>query len=44
MAVIEVPRQDTGPGRGAERTMTSIQAENRKSLMLFSGRAFPELA
>jgi ribose-phosphate pyrophosphokinase len=24
--------------------MSSIQAENRKSLMLFSGRAFPELA
>src|SRR3954469_1414517 len=44
MAVVEVPRQDAGPGRGAERTMTSIQAENRKSLMLFSGRAFPELA
>ena len=44
MTVTDVPRQDTGIGRGASRSMSSIQAENRKSLMLFSGRAFPELA
>src|SRR5688572_2806773 len=44
MTVTDVPRQDTGASRGASRSMSSIQAENRKSLMLFSGRAFPELA
>src|SRR5499426_4389771 len=44
MTVTDVPRQDTGMRRGASRSMSSIQAENRKSLMLFSGRAFPELA
>jgi ribose-phosphate pyrophosphokinase len=44
MTVTGVPRQDTGPGQGASQLMTSIEAENRKSLMLFTGRAFPELA
>jgi ribose-phosphate pyrophosphokinase len=44
MKVIDVPRQDAGVALGADRPMTSIQAENRKSLMLFSGRAYPELA
>src|SRR6185312_8479475 len=44
MTVTGVPAQTTGASRGASRSMSSIQAENRKSLMLFSGRAFPELA
>jgi ribose-phosphate pyrophosphokinase len=44
MTVTDVPRQDAGMGRGANRSMSTIQTANRKSLMLFSGRAFPELA
>src|SRR2546429_7640608 len=31
-------------GKGSTEPMASIVGENKKSLMLFSGRAFPELA
>jgi ribose-phosphate pyrophosphokinase len=44
MTVTGVPRQDAGVQREAGRAMTSIHAQNRKSLMLFTGRAYPELA
>jgi ribose-phosphate pyrophosphokinase len=44
MTVTKVSGQRAGVALGADRPMSSIQAENRKSLMLFSGRAFPELA
>jgi ribose-phosphate pyrophosphokinase len=44
MTLTEVPRQKPDPGQGKSQRMTNIDAENRKSLMLFTGRAFPELA
>jgi ribose-phosphate pyrophosphokinase len=44
MTVTDVSRLKAGQDRGADGQMSSIAAESRKSLMLFSGRAFPEFA